>query len=407
MPADRLFRSCLARRLTSLVQFTQNFSIVKLFVRGIIPVMETPHTHEELISAVLEGLRDVRAAGDRLDDALAARFSLNRSDLRCLALLYADGQLPAGQLAEGTGLSPGATTTAIDRLERAGYAMRVVDPHDRRRVVVSLTPAALELGARLYGEVELDARRRLESLPEDDLVIIRDYLLATHAALDELGERVHGSGAEADGPAADPREFVAPLGPFTQGRLEFQAGAGKVDVSVDPSLTDLCRARFTGIVPEVQTHEGTVTIRQKRRFRPFDWRTQETQVVLGTATPWEIAVRGGLWKFDADLTALELTSLEITGGASDIAIVLPAPAGTVPIRVTGGASKIMLRRPPGVAVQAVISGGASELVFDGQKLHGVGGQTRLESDGYREATDRYSLRFAGGASRLVIESSRR
>ncbi len=361
--------------------------------------------HDGLVLEVTTGLREVRAAGDRLDDALASRFGLNRSDLRCLALLYADGQLAAGQLAEGTGLSPGATTTAIDRLERAGYGLRVVDPQDRRRVVVSLTPAALELGARLYGEVELAARAKLEPLPDADLAIIRDYLRTTHAALDELGARILSSGAETAVGGGDPREFVAPQGSFAVARLEFLAGAGKVHVVVDPTLKDLCRGRFEGAVPEITSHEGTVSIRQKRRFRPFDWRTQETSVVLGTATPWEIAVRGGLWKFTADLAGLELRSLEIKGGASDVSITLPAPVGTVPIRVTGGASKIVLRRPAGVPVQAAISGGASELVFDGQKLHGVGGPTRLESDGYGDAVDRYTLRFSGGASRLVIESA--
>ena len=357
---------------------------------------------QALIAAVTAGLREVRAAGDRLDDAIAARFGLNRSDLRCLALLYAGGQLSAGQLAEGTGLSPGATTTAVDRLERAGYAVRVVDQHDRRRVVVNLTPAALELGARLYGEVDLTARARLEPLPDDDLIVIRDYLRDAHEALDELGARVHVELPETEG-GRGLRDFVAPLGPFSVARLEFLAGAGRVDVSVDPTLPHLCRAHFEGTVPEVKSHEGTITIRQKRRFRPFDWRTQATTVVLGTAMPWEVSVRGGLWRFTADLAGLELRSLDITGGASDVSIVLPVPAGTVPVRVTGGASKIVLHRPDGVPVQAVISGGASELDFDGQKLHAVGGQTRLESDGYGAAPHRYTLRFAGGASRLVID----
>jgi hypothetical protein len=86
-----------------------------------------------------------------------------------------------------------------------------------------------------------------------------------------------------------------------------------------------------------------------------------------------------------------------------VTIVLPAPAGTVPVRVSGGASKVTMRRPAGTAAQASISGGASQLVFDGQRLGAVGGKTRLESGGYDAAVDRYDLRFSGGASKLVIE----
>jgi DNA-binding MarR family transcriptional regulator len=68
--------------------------------------------------------------------------------------------MTAGRLADETGLSTGAMTTALDRLERAGYARRVRDPGDRRRVCIELTPAigALDnfysehrrVGERLY-----------------------------------------------------------------------------------------------------------------------------------------------------------------------------------------------------------------------------------------------------------------
>ncbi|RPI31068.1 MAG: MarR family transcriptional regulator [Actinomycetota bacterium] len=363
----------------------------------------TTSDHETLVDEVGVALREMRESADRVDDALASCFGLNRSDLRCLALLYREDQLTAGQLADATSLSPGATTTALDRLERAGYALRVVDPHDRRRVFVRLTPAALELGARLYGQVDLAARAQLDPLGDADLVVVRDYLRGSQTLLDDLAARIRVTGEPESCFADDAHEFVAPLGAFERGRLQFVSGAGRVDLCVDPSLADLCRARFEGIVPEVSANEGTVRIRQRRRFRPFDWRTQATSIVLTSAVPWEISLRGGLWKFEADLTGLDLKSLDIVGGASDVSIVLPSPSGTVPVRVSGGASKLLLRRPAGTAAQASISGGASQLQFDGQRLGAVGGKTRLESDGYDAAVDRYDLRFSGGASKLVIE----
>src|SRR5215471_21266429 len=67
-----------------------------------------------------------------LEAAEAVR--LNPSDLGCLCLLLLHGPSPAGRLAELTGLTTGAITGVIDRLERAGFAQRALDPSDRRKV---------------------------------------------------------------------------------------------------------------------------------------------------------------------------------------------------------------------------------------------------------------------------------
>jgi DNA-binding MarR family transcriptional regulator len=53
-----------------------------------------------------------------------------------MCLLQLHGPATPGWLAEMTGLSTGAVTGMVDRLERAGYATRAQDPHDRRRVIV-------------------------------------------------------------------------------------------------------------------------------------------------------------------------------------------------------------------------------------------------------------------------------
>lgn len=47
--------------------------------------------------------------------------------------------MPAGRLGELTGLTTGAVTGVIDRLEKAGYARRTNDPKDRRRTIVEPT----------------------------------------------------------------------------------------------------------------------------------------------------------------------------------------------------------------------------------------------------------------------------
>jgi DNA-binding MarR family transcriptional regulator len=85
--------------------------------------------------------RCVRGA-DRRDTPLAERQPALRPGLDTLER---EGSVAAGRLAEVLGLTSGAITTVLDRLERSGYARRVHDPDDRRRVLVELTPRTQEI----------------------------------------------------------------------------------------------------------------------------------------------------------------------------------------------------------------------------------------------------------------------
>jgi DNA-binding MarR family transcriptional regulator len=101
-----------------------------------------PRNKREVFTELIEEVRRSQAATARFDRAVAEAIGVNLTDLSCLDVLSHTGPLTAGQLAERTGLSSGAMTTALDRLERAGYALRRRDASDRRRVVVELTEAA-------------------------------------------------------------------------------------------------------------------------------------------------------------------------------------------------------------------------------------------------------------------------
>jgi DNA-binding MarR family transcriptional regulator len=362
--------------------------------------------HAALVDEVGVELDELRRAGDQLDEAVSLQFGLNRTDLRCLGILYRRGRVTAGELAGESGLTPGAITTVLDRLERGGYANRVADPADRRRVLVVSTVATREIGARLQGEVELATRTLLEGRDPAELTVIRDYLRGTRGVYEGqiaalTAEAAPGGGEAAVDGVADLQSH-APLEGVTAGRLEFTKGAAKVNLSGDPSLTELYRASFEGPAPEITVKGGTVTVRQRRRFRPFDWRTQSADFALSAAVPWDISLRGGMWKLVADFSALRVTALEVTGGASDIEVTLPAPVGIVPVRVSGGASEVLLRRPAGTEARAEVNGGASQLIFDGQRLGAVGGRMVLASGGFTDAADRYEIRFTGGASQVTV-----
>ncbi len=84
--------------------------------------------------------RETRRLGDAaaaFTQGVAERSGLAPADVQCLVFLAEAGAAPSGRLAELTGLSAGATTRMIDRLEQAGYVHRTADPTDRRLVRVT------------------------------------------------------------------------------------------------------------------------------------------------------------------------------------------------------------------------------------------------------------------------------
>src|SRR5215831_8081633 len=118
-----------------------------------------------LRQAVLEGLRSFSAASDLLDLAAAEHLGINRTDLRCLDYLGRYGPMPIGRLAELVGLTSGAFTIAVDRLERAGYVRRRADPSDRRRVLIEPAEGAGRADA-LFADLAGATERLLDDLSD-------------------------------------------------------------------------------------------------------------------------------------------------------------------------------------------------------------------------------------------------
>ncbi len=95
-------------------------------------------------------LRRSSAAGVLLSQAVARRVGLNSSDMECLDLILIDGPASAGEIGRRTGLTSGAVTGLIDRLEGKGLVERVADPRDRRKVLVRARPDKLARIAAMF-----------------------------------------------------------------------------------------------------------------------------------------------------------------------------------------------------------------------------------------------------------------
>jgi DNA-binding MarR family transcriptional regulator len=120
--------------------------------------------------------RELGAHSTIFNAVIAERLELSLSDLRAWDLLLLHGPLSHGNLAKMIGLSGGAVTALVDRLERAGAVRRQVDPSDRRRMIVTVVSSLREgsqkevfeaLGARIdavldqFSDKELAASCRL------------------------------------------------------------------------------------------------------------------------------------------------------------------------------------------------------------------------------------------------------
>lgn len=334
-----------------------------------------------------------------LTQAIADRFGLNATDLQCLSLLTSAGPMTAGELAERIALTTGAVTGVIDRLERAGLVSRTRDPADRRRVIVQplaeeeLSRRAPELDA-VFGAIALGGASSEASYTDDQLELFIDYLRRRHPV-------IHNQTAAVRGGAGAAGEASAPLGNTTAGHLLFARGVSHAHLDTDVRPEDLYAAQFEGTVPEIDVDGGSVTVRY-RRFGLFEGRPRPSRFGLSPSIPWDVGIRGGIHRCTMDLRRLLLRSFEVRGGVSELELDLAPPAGTVPLRIVGGISKLTVRRPSGSPLTLQVRGGVSKLMMDDQEFGSVGGQLRLNSRDDHDGPNRHVLEITGGASRLTI-----
>jgi DNA-binding MarR family transcriptional regulator len=125
---------------------------------------------------LVEALRALQLASDLLDEAYADFVGINRTDLRCMDIVDQRGRVTAGELAREAGLTTGAVTAVVDRMEAAGLLRRAHDPKDRRKVWIELTPDAQQLGEEVYGPLDQAGASHLASLSDEQILTIIGFL---------------------------------------------------------------------------------------------------------------------------------------------------------------------------------------------------------------------------------------
>jgi DNA-binding MarR family transcriptional regulator len=131
-----------------------------------------------LIGAILLELRKVSAFSVLLSHVVADRIGVNPTDQECGDLLNIFGPMTAGRLAELTGLTTGASTGVINRLEQGGFVRRTQDTTDRRRVIIHALPdsEAARKAAKLFEGMANASIALCDRYTDTDLAIILDFV---------------------------------------------------------------------------------------------------------------------------------------------------------------------------------------------------------------------------------------
>lgn len=152
----------------------------------------------DLAETVMKELRALSTVQDRLDQYAMHRFGINRTDLRALDLIGQAGVTSPTALAVALGMSTGATSAVLDRLEAAGYARREPDPGHRRRTLVRQTPRAEQLGAEIFGPVISGTISEAVAYPDPALASIAEFIGAHRALLNRYLSAVCAAPGDAD-----------------------------------------------------------------------------------------------------------------------------------------------------------------------------------------------------------------
>jgi DNA-binding MarR family transcriptional regulator len=153
------------------------------------PAAETPK--DVLIERFATLGRQLSQATVLFHAQIAEHVGLSATDHKCLDLaVQAERPLTAGQIADLSGLSTGAVTGVIDRLERAGFVRRVRDPHDRRKVLVEVSKGSLTRYGDAYDGLWSALDRTIADYTEAELVAIERWVASMIATLRAEAERL-------------------------------------------------------------------------------------------------------------------------------------------------------------------------------------------------------------------------
>lgn len=147
---------------------------------------------KELLQQLSEELQTLGTETLLFHDTLASSLGLHLTDHKCLGILAKVGPLSAGELAKYTGLTNGAVTFMIDRLEKKKMVKRQRDTNDRRRVIIMPIESPLNtLLKQHFSRLDRAMNATLGTYTEQELRIILGFAHKSRATLIHQRQTIH------------------------------------------------------------------------------------------------------------------------------------------------------------------------------------------------------------------------
>lgn len=187
---------------------------------------------------------------------------------------------------------------------------------------------------------------------------------------------------------------------MTSMTLRITPRAAALTIAADPALETDYLVRWEGATPTIREDGDTVDVGYSigGRLRALSPHRSSLTVILNPAIAWSIELAGGVSGLRADFDGARVGELAIRGGATDLALDL---AGATSVRVEGGVSGAVVRRPADVPVSVRIDGGAHELRLDGDRF-GALSRAVVKRVGGDPSGDELALHVLGGARGLTV-----
>src|ERR1700712_5497934 len=152
--------------------------------------LSRPKARAALLTELEHAVRKSSALGVIFGQTVASRVGISSSDLECLDFLIIDGRVTAGRLAELTGLTTGAITGVVDRLEKAGLVRRERDDEDRRKVFIAIVPENIAKIGRYYEPLQRAVQRDWESYSDAELKLLLRFMTQGYMTMLDVTEEL-------------------------------------------------------------------------------------------------------------------------------------------------------------------------------------------------------------------------
>src|SRR5580765_8029413 len=136
------------------------------------PALSRSKARAALTRELERAVRRSSGLGVIFGQTVASRVEISSSDLECLDFLNLEGRVTAGRLAEVTGLTTGAITGVVDRLEKAGFVRRERDENDRRKVFIAIVPENAARIGRFYEHMQAAMQKLWSTYTDVELQLL-------------------------------------------------------------------------------------------------------------------------------------------------------------------------------------------------------------------------------------------